>query len=305
MIQSADVGVGINGEEGLQAARSADFSIGQFRFLKRLLLIHGRYCYRRNSIIILYTIYRNLALYLTQFWFCLFNGFSGQSLFDRWTLAQYNFFTGVPIIAFGIFDKDILEKTIFRFPRMYCQGQDNEVFNAKRFFGWILNGIFHSFVVFSVTAVMQGRGTIWTNGWNGDLYSFGHTIFTTVIITVGIKLFLETYHWTWVSHLAYWGSYAAYLVWELIYGVFWLAYSKLGETYFFLPVITGASPTYWLTVFLSVATCLARDVMWKYAQRVLSPTRVHAVQEFERRLEKRKRDIHPLVSPDHCMPVFY
>ena len=47
MIQAADVGVGIVGEEGRQAAMSSDYAIGQFRFLQRLILVHGRYCYRR------------------------------------------------------------------------------------------------------------------------------------------------------------------------------------------------------------------------------------------------------------------
>jgi phospholipid-translocating ATPase len=47
MIQAADVGVGIIGEEGRQAAMSADYAIGQFRFLQRLVLVHGRYSYRR------------------------------------------------------------------------------------------------------------------------------------------------------------------------------------------------------------------------------------------------------------------
>lgn len=47
MIQEADVGVGIAGEEGRQAVMSSDFAIGQFRFLARLMLVHGRWCYRR------------------------------------------------------------------------------------------------------------------------------------------------------------------------------------------------------------------------------------------------------------------
>ena len=47
MIQEADVGVGIAGEEGRQAAMSSDYAIGQFRFLQRLVLVHGRYSYRR------------------------------------------------------------------------------------------------------------------------------------------------------------------------------------------------------------------------------------------------------------------
>ena len=47
MIQEADVGVGIAGEEGRQAVLTSDYAIGQFRFLQRLVLVHGRWSYRR------------------------------------------------------------------------------------------------------------------------------------------------------------------------------------------------------------------------------------------------------------------
>ena len=47
MIQEADVGVGIAGEEGRQAVMASDYAIGQFRYLQRLVLVHGRWSYRR------------------------------------------------------------------------------------------------------------------------------------------------------------------------------------------------------------------------------------------------------------------
>ena len=49
MIQAADVGVGIAGEEGRQAVMSSDYAIGQFRYLAKLLLTHGRWSYKRFS----------------------------------------------------------------------------------------------------------------------------------------------------------------------------------------------------------------------------------------------------------------
>lgn len=72
MIQAAHIGVGISGLEGLQAARSADVSIGQFRYLRKLLLVHGAWSYHRVSKTILFSFYKNITLYLTQFWVCLF-----------------------------------------------------------------------------------------------------------------------------------------------------------------------------------------------------------------------------------------
>ena len=68
MIQAAHVGVGISGVEGLQAARSADVAIAQFRYLRKLLLVHGAWSYQRISKVILYSFYKNIALFMTQFW---------------------------------------------------------------------------------------------------------------------------------------------------------------------------------------------------------------------------------------------
>ena len=68
MIQAAHVGVGISGVEGLQAARSADVAIGQFRYLRKLLLVHGAWSYQRISRVILYSFYKNIAMFMTQFW---------------------------------------------------------------------------------------------------------------------------------------------------------------------------------------------------------------------------------------------
>jgi len=48
MIQEAHVGVGITGKEGLQAARVSDYSMAQFRFLLKFLLVHGRWNYIRT-----------------------------------------------------------------------------------------------------------------------------------------------------------------------------------------------------------------------------------------------------------------
>ena len=264
MIQAADVGVGINGEEGLQAARSADYAVAQFRFLKRLLLVHGRFSYRRISLVMLYTFYRNIALYLIQFWYCCFNGFSGQSLFDRWTLAVYNIlFTGVPIIAFGAFDQDVSDATVYRFPSLYSQGQQNEIFNARRFAGWVANGAFHSCVVFFAALACGVPQELWRCGWNGDLYAFGHALYTAAMLVVSIKLFMETNYWTWANHVVYWGCLAVYFVWGAAYGCFWYFGINLGDTYFHLALLTARAPRFWLALLLATVACLARDIAWK------------------------------------------
>jgi len=62
MIQSAHVGIGISGREGLQAANASDYSIAQFSFLVRLLFVHGRLNYKRISLLVPYIFYKNIIL---------------------------------------------------------------------------------------------------------------------------------------------------------------------------------------------------------------------------------------------------
>ena len=51
MIMEADVGIGIVGKEGMQAALASDFSIHQFSYLKKLILWHGRKSYRASALL--------------------------------------------------------------------------------------------------------------------------------------------------------------------------------------------------------------------------------------------------------------
>lgn len=74
MIQEANIGVGIAGEEGRQAVMASDFAIAQFRFLSKLLLVHGRWSYIRISEMILTFFYKNVVWTFTIFWFQFFSG---------------------------------------------------------------------------------------------------------------------------------------------------------------------------------------------------------------------------------------
>jgi phospholipid-transporting ATPase len=105
MILQAHVGVGILGKEGQQAARSADFSIGQFKFLKPLLFVHGREAYRRNAFLIAYTFYKNVLYVMPQYYFGFDSAFSGQPLYDPFIYQLYNItMTSLPIMWYALFD---------------------------------------------------------------------------------------------------------------------------------------------------------------------------------------------------------
>lgn len=77
MITAAHIGIGISGLEGQQAARAADYSIGQFKFLRSLIFVHGREAYRRNSYLIQYMFYKNVVYVIPLWFFGCFSQFSG------------------------------------------------------------------------------------------------------------------------------------------------------------------------------------------------------------------------------------
>ena len=105
MILKAHVGVGIAGREGMQAARSSDYAIGKFKFLRPLLFLHGREAYRRISFLVCYNFYKNVLYVIVQYYFGFWSVFSGQTLYEPWVYQLYNVcFTGAALFYWGLFD---------------------------------------------------------------------------------------------------------------------------------------------------------------------------------------------------------
>lgn len=137
MITAAHIGIGISGLEGQQAARAADYSIGQFRFLKNLLFTHGREAYRRNSYLILYMFYKNVLYVLPIFYFGVESQFSGTGFYDSYLYQLYNVvFTGLPVCWFCTFDWQFTKEMLLANPALYRIGPRNLCFNNFIFWRW-------------------------------------------------------------------------------------------------------------------------------------------------------------------------
>uniref|UniRef100_A0A668ACU1 Phospholipid-transporting ATPase n=1 Tax=Myripristis murdjan TaxID=586833 RepID=A0A668ACU1_9TELE len=104
MIKTADIGVGISGQEGMQAVMSSDYAFAQFRYLQRLLLVHGRWSYIRMCKFLRYFFYKNFAFTLVHFWYSFFSGYSSQISLDTsyWTFVNCFAVLGSIAIYFGI-----------------------------------------------------------------------------------------------------------------------------------------------------------------------------------------------------------
>uniref|UniRef100_A0A8C5BK39 Phospholipid-transporting ATPase n=1 Tax=Gadus morhua TaxID=8049 RepID=A0A8C5BK39_GADMO len=261
MIQTAHVGVGISGHEGLQAANSSDYSIAQFKFLRNLLLVHGAWSYNRVAKCILYCFYKNIVLYIIEIWFALVNGFSGQILFERWCIGLYNvIFTAMPPLAMGIFERCCQKETMLKYPELYRTSQEAQGFNAKVFWFHCLNGLLHSAVLFWLPLLAFRHDTVSWNGRTTDYLLLGNMVYTCVVVTVCLKAGLETASWTVFSHVALWGSIALWLLFFWLYSNLWpsipLAQDMPGEA-----EMMYTSGVFWMALLLVPVTALLLDVV--------------------------------------------
>ena len=281
MIQAAHVGIGISGEEGLQAVRSADYAIAQFRFLVPLLLLHGRYSFRRVTKLILYFFMKNVALVLTNFWYAIDNSFTGQSLFEEWTLALFNVvFTSVPIVIFAVLDEDISRQTVLMNPGVYKSSQRNEGYTLLYFCRWVAMGIWVSAAVYFIPYFAFSDDRLSMSGNPIDLWGFGWIVYTSLIFAVNLRLAQEVKTWSWPIHVTLWGSMAILIIWGGVYQLFWPALG-LGYNMYLVFNHVAIEPAYWIAVFGAIVVALLPSFTWTYIQRTFYPSDYHVVQELD------------------------
>ncbi|CAE7873911.1 unnamed protein product, partial [Symbiodinium microadriaticum] len=132
MIQTAQVGIGIAGKEGRQAVNNSDFAIAQFRYLERLVLLHGRWNYRRACMFTLFTFWRNMVQVLMIVCYTFISGFSGTSIYEDWIRLTFNALCTIPILPPGCHDKDLPEKEVLKRPHLYQVGPQSGDLNLAK-----------------------------------------------------------------------------------------------------------------------------------------------------------------------------
>jgi phospholipid-translocating ATPase len=134
MIQEADVGVGIAGVEGRQAVMSSDYAIGQFRFLQRLVLVHGRWSYRRLAETISNFFYKNVVWVFAIFWYQYYCNYDITYVFEYTYILMFNlFFTSVPVILMGVLDQDVSDTVSLAVPQLYRRGIERLEWSQTKF----------------------------------------------------------------------------------------------------------------------------------------------------------------------------
>ncbi|XP_078301845.1 phospholipid-transporting ATPase IB-like isoform X3 [Panthera onca] len=245
MIQMAHVGVGISGNEGMQATNNSDFAIAQL-------------------------------------WFAFVNGFSGQIIFERWCIGLYNvIFTSLPPLTLGIFEQCCSEKSLLRCPQLYRISQAGKIFNTKVFWFQCINALVHSFILFWLPMKMLEHDMVLQGGYTTDYLFLGNFIYTYVVVTVCLKAGLETLSWNKFNHLAIWGSIIIWLVFFAIYSFLWPTIPVAPEMTGQVSVVL-VCPHFWLGFFIVPIVCLILNLLWTSIRNTCNRTLLEEVRKMER-----------------------
>jgi len=192
MIQTAHIGVGIHGLEGKQAVNNSDYAIGQFRFLKKLLLVHGRWNYRRTCFVCLYMFYKNVVYVAPQFMFAMKCMASGQPIYNDAIYQAYNTcYTATPIMCFGIFDQDVSLRTALENPWLYKDGQEGKFMSTGKFFKWVAQGLAHASVCFIFPVNLWNYGVLGHDGSSMDIFTIGSLCNMMAVVLASGRLYCE------------------------------------------------------------------------------------------------------------------
>ncbi|XP_043410830.1 phospholipid-transporting ATPase VA isoform X2 [Prionailurus bengalensis] len=196
MIQVADVGVGISGQEGMQAVMASDFAVPRFRYLERLLIVHGHWCYSRLANMVLYFFYKNTMFVGLLFWFQFYCGFSASAMIDQWYLIFFNLlFSSLPQLVTGVLDKDVPADVLLTEPQLYKSGQNMEEYRPRTFWLNMADAAFQSLVCFFIPYLAYYDS-------DTDVFTWGTPITAIALFTFLLHLGIETKTWTWLNWIA-------------------------------------------------------------------------------------------------------
>uniref|UniRef100_A0A452IYJ1 Phospholipid-transporting ATPase n=1 Tax=Gopherus agassizii TaxID=38772 RepID=A0A452IYJ1_9SAUR len=285
MIKSAHIGIGISGEEGMQAVLASDYSFAQFRYLKRLLFVHGRWSYFRMCKFLCYFFYKNFSFTLVHFWFGFFCGFSAQTVYDQWFITLFNIvYASLPVLAMGLFDQDVNDENSMDYAKLYEPGQLNLLFNKHTFFICIAHGVYTSFALFFIP-----YGAFYnTAGEDGkhiaDYQSFAVTVATSLVIVVSVQIALDTSYWTAINRFFVLGSIAVYFAIlfamhsDGIFVIFPNHFPFVGNARNSLSQISV-----WLVILLTTVVSVMPVITFRFLKEDLNPTITDQLQKSRRK----------------------
>ncbi|XP_067889384.1 phospholipid-transporting ATPase VA isoform X2 [Heterodontus francisci] len=274
MIQVADVGVGISGQEGMQAVMASDFAIARFRHLQKLLLVHGHWCYSRLANMVLYFFYKNAMFVALLFWYQFFCGFSGSAMIDQWYLIFFNLlFSSLPQLITGILDKDVSAETLVAFPHLYKSGQHSEEYKPYMFWMNMIDALYQSLVCFFFPYLAYQDSDV-------DVFTWGTPITTLALFTILMHLCIETKTWTWMHVASITFSILLFFTVALSYNAICPTCYPPSNPYWTMQRLL-ADPKFYLICVLTPVAALLPRYLYRVFQGTMFPTPIQRGRQLD------------------------
>ncbi|XP_075151273.1 phospholipid-transporting ATPase VD isoform X1 [Haematobia irritans] len=264
MIQMADVGVGISGQEGTQAVMAADFTVARFRYLERLLIAHGYWCYDRLSRMILYFFYKNAAFVFLIFWYQLYCGFSGSVMMDQMYLMLYNLiFTSLPPLAIGVYDQRVPEDLLLRNTYLYKNGRLGLAYKPHDFWIVLLDALYQSLIVFFIALCAYAGSDV-------GIWEFGATITASCLFTNLLHGVIEIRSWTILHVLSIVFSLGSFYLFSIVYNSMCVNCFGLPSSYWVI-FRCFISAVHWFVIILSAVVATLPRLLFTVVRTTLCP----------------------------------
>ncbi|KAG0258725.1 hypothetical protein BGZ95_004883 [Linnemannia exigua] len=301
MIQAANIGVGIAGQEGMQAAMASDYSISQFRFIRKLVLVHGHWGYMRIAEMILNFFFKNVLWVAAVLWFQIYCGFSAMLFYDYTFVSLYNLMlTAVPVLVLGATDQDLTSPYILRYPGVYKLGIQQKRYNQTRFIIYMLEGVWQSLVVFWFWRGVYGLNVLGTRGFDNSLLEFSTSVAITNVVIASLYVGLHSYHWTWLMHFAVWGSIIFLALLIVLYGF------VQSSPIYHVAIHLFTYGSFWFMLFLSVVAAFLARFTALFVSFWWFPDDVHVVRRImlsEKWNAKALKMVWTGLAPDGLTPA--
>ena len=201
MIRTANVGIGIFGKEGFQAAYNSDFAISQFKYLKGLLFKEGRLTIAKNCYFLYHYFFKNFLYTISLFWFGIYSLFSGGNYYnDFYTLGFNTLIAVIPLCAEAIFDEEFDNKfesfsdkekqLLFTFlPNIYKEYRDSIPFNIIKFSGIFAVSYILSFICY-IIPVHSFKSNFYGMELKGYQYSYWDCSIMSYLCIISVHYFI-------------------------------------------------------------------------------------------------------------------
>lgn len=286
MINVADVGIGIFGNEGQQAARASDYAIGQFSYLRRLLFVYGRESYRKNTFAFCYVLWKNCLYSLPIICFGIWSHLSASLFYDSIMDTFYNIlYTAYPVGWYATADRDQSFDKMEKNPRKYRRGMKGKLFNNYIIIRWYCYAFLTGVLIYVVHLYVFQYCISFNDYAMYDLWTIGASVMTCVVFVVNFKLIFEANIHTIYTFLLMVFSIGTYLI---LLGIgnslpSWRVYSVWPTLFLTL--------NFWTTITMIILVYFAIEYGWRSIQII-----IHKTRKKIKKIRLRKKQMKELLE---------